>query len=384
MGMTGSGVPSGEKGGFQDTMKKENFLFFKINRDRLIAAVFIVFILCMPVMTIMTDLSAQESGDENPIEEAPADDTQTAEKQGRFEAMQNRINDFTERLYFRKELIAFNTELTALITGNLYIESTQVLLGKDGWLFYKTENDGHPIYDYMGINYFTDEELSAMADNLTAMRDYFENERGISFVVMGIPNKENVYPEYMPETVPKVNEASRADQTAAYLWQNTDLNYVYPKAEFLTEKETYQIYYKTDTHWNHIGAFVGLQAMFSQLYGTYAAPGSVHFAEIGQDCAGDLASIAGITEDYSTDTMYALDVSSVDQAQYRDEVVLFVGDSFLDVLSVVAQPYYKEVYAVRTGEFQMSMLDEYEPDVIVWESVERFMEYFLSVNLLAQ
>ncbi len=403
-------MPSNEKGSFQYTMKKDDFLFFKINRDRLIAAVFIIFILCMPVITIVSDLLPKGSEDQSQIGNAvlqgngtlqgnndAADGEQTeedadtsdntgdmeAEKQTWFETVQSSINDFTERLYFRKSLIAFNTDLTAWITGNSYIESTQVLLGKNGWLFYKTENDGHPIYDYMGINYFTDAELSAMANNLTAMRNYFESE-GIEFVIMGIPNKENVFPEYMPGTIPKVNEESRADQVAEYLWQNTDLNYVFPKEQFLTEKEKYQIYYKTDTHWNQIGAFVGLQTMFSQLYGTYADPGSVSFVETGYGYAGDLASIAGIMEDYSTDTLYAFDVSSVDQAQYRDEVVLIVGDSFSGFLSVVAQPYYKEVYAVRTGEFQMSMLEEYQPDVIIWESVERYIDYFMNVNLLAQ
>ena len=32
----------------------------------------------------------------------------------------------------------------------------------------------------------------------------------------------------------------------------------------------------------------------------------------------------------------------------------------------------------------MSMLDEYDADVVIWESVERYMETFLNVNLLMQ
>ena len=79
------------------------------------------------------------------------------------------------------------------------MESTQVLKGKNNWLFYKTEMDGHPIWDYMGINHFTEDELAAMAANLTQMRDYFENERGIDFYIMALPNKEIVYEENIEE-----------------------------------------------------------------------------------------------------------------------------------------------------------------------------------------
>ena len=32
----------------------------------------------------------------------------------------------------------------------------------------------------------------------------------------------------------------------------------------------------------------------------------------------------------------------------------------------------------------MSMLDEYDADVVIWESVERYIDTFLNVNLLEQ
>lgn len=378
-------------------MEKEKVLFGKITRDRIIAAVFILFILIIPVMTIVTDLLPQKENDSTQMEESILEgngtiqegDVTTQQIQPEsvqlswFEQMQSSVNGFTERLYFRKNLISFNTDLTAFITGNSYIESTQVLLGKDDWLFYKAQIDGNPVWDYMGINRFTEDELTVMAGNLMRMRDYFA-AKGIEFIVMGIPNKENVFPEYMPGTVPKVNEQSRADQVAEYMWANTDLSYTYPMEAFQAEKDQYQIFYKTDTHWNQIGAFVGLQAMFSQLYGTYADPGSVSFVETGYDYAGDLASIANIMDDYAIDMLYAFDASSVDQSQYRDEKLLIIGDSFSGFLSVVAAPYYQDVKRVTTAEFTMAVVEEYQPDVIIWESVERYISYFKDIDLLAR
>lgn len=264
------------------------------------------------------------------------------------------------------------------------MESTQVLLGKNDWLFYKTELDGHPIWDYMGINHFSEEELATMAANLTQMRDYFENERGIDFYLIALPNKEMIYEENMPDTIARVNEVSRADQVAEYIWNNTDLTYIYPKQQLLDTKQNHQIYYQTDTHWNQIGAFIGMQEILKEAYGTYADVDSVSFRIDSQSFAGDLATIGGVADKYAKDTVYVFEKESADPAQYRDEVALVVGDSFSGFLSTIAKGYYKEVHWIYTTDFKMDMVDEYDADVIIWETVERYMETFLNENLLTK
>lgn len=382
-------------------------LIYKWNREMWIAGIFVLFIICVPVFTVISGMFPQSGKDaddkgKNVLEgngtlnssegiqigDGGGNGRNDAGKaqggQDWFRALQGVIGDFTERLYLKDELITVNRELVRLMTGDDYIESTQVLLGKNHWLFYKTELDGNPLLDYKGTNHFTEEELGAMGDNLTAMRDYFEGEKGIRFLVMGLPNKENLYAEYMPDTIPKLVEQSRADQVAEYLWNHTDIDYIYPKEELGKEKETNQVYYTTDTHWNQIGAFVGLQAFFSRAYGTWAATDSVEFLVTDTNFAGDLATIAGITEDYSIDTAYVLNINSVSPEQYRDEVLLVVGDSFSGFLAIVAEPYYKKVYRVEPEKFTMSMLDQYQIDVVLWESVERRIEIFKNTNLLEQ
>ena len=260
------------------------------NRDKWIAVIFMLFIFTLPIVTVVRGFLPQ-SQEETLTEEqqelldkngtmqggSHGDNTegstesageQTAEpvKTPWFTSLQNTLNSFTERLCARNKLIAFNSELTSLLTGGTYMESTQVLLGKDNWLFYKTELDGHPLWDYMGINHFTDEELAAIAANLVSMRDGF-NALGVDFYVTALPNKEIIYEEYMPDTVARVDEVSRAEQLADYIWDNTDLVYVYPKQALLDAKAEGQIYYQTDTHWNQKGAFVGMQQLMHEAYG---------------------------------------------------------------------------------------------------------------------
>lgn len=347
----------------------------KPDRNVWIAAVFVLFILYVPVATLVKDAFVKEDVPSGEIESVQTQLTW-------FEELQGELTDFTKKMVFRKDLIEFNTTLTLTMTGGSYLESTQVLIGKEDWLFYKTEIDGLPMRDYMGTNCYMLQQLGETAQNLVRIRDYMEQELGIRFVVMVCPNKEQVYSEYMPDTVVQINEESKADQIVAYLQGNTDLTCVYPLQALLDAKDEFELYYKTDTHWNQIGSFVGMQAMFEQVYGYSVTPDMVRFSHYADDFSGDLANIAGLIEEYAIDNEYAFDKSSTDPAQHRDETILLIGDSFSDFLKVIAEGYYTEVYAVRTAEFTMEMLKEYQPDIVVWESVERYMDVFHDQCLL--
>ena len=380
-------------------------------RNKLIAVVFLVFILIVPAVTVARDLVApaesglseaeklvlenngslqKEDGDES---ESGGETAENGEEQNEaapveeavgFAKLQSVLNSFTERLFGRTRLIAFNTELTSLITGGTYIESTQVLLGKNDMFFYKTELDGHPIWDYMGINHFTDEELAAIVGNILATRDYLAS-RGIEFYAICAPNKEIIYPENMPDTIARVDEVSRGEQLAEYIAENTDLIFVYPKDALLEAKKDAQIYYKTDTHCNQKGSFVMMQELFRAAYGTHAELSSVSFRCDSTDYLGDLATLAGLGDDdkYKIDDVYVFERDTADPSQYHDQTLLFVGDSFGGFLSAVCKGYYRydEVYWEYPDSFNIELYDKYKPDVVIWERAERYCEKFGADNL---
>ena len=147
------------------------------------------------------------------------------------------ITQYSENILGKFKLIGFNTRITQAISGGEYMESNEVLLGKDGWLFYKTDTDGEPLYDYMGINSFTDDELAAAYGNIDDMcetiyshklnavlkaagdrpvKAEYRPEGKIYLAVLMIPNKEQVYSEYMPDTVEKISDRSRLTQLSEY------------------------------------------------------------------------------------------------------------------------------------------------------------------------
>lgn len=347
-------------------------------RNSLVAIAFMVFILLVPTATAARDFAGL-------MQDGISEGAQAADEPA-FIRLQNTLTGFTERLFGRTRLIAFNTGFTSFITGGAYIESTQVLLGKNNMFFYKTERDGHPLWDYMGTNHFTDEDLAAIAENMTATRDYLE-ARGIEFYAMCVPNKEIIYAENMPDTIAiaRVNELSRGEQLADYIAENTDLVFVYPKDALIAAKDEAQLYFSTDTHSNFKGSFVMIQELFKAAYGTHAELDSVDFSVYSTTYAGDLASIAGLSNDeaYMIDTYYVFERDSADPSQYHDQSLLFIGDSFGDFLSSVCKGYYiaDKVEYIHPDEFTLDMYDKYDPDVVIWERAERHCETFVNTNL---
>ncbi len=254
------------------------------------------------------------------------------------------------------------------------MESNEVLLGKDGWLFYKATGDGTPLYDYMGINHFSEEELAKVYDNLVAIGDGI-SARGMDVIFMTVPNKEQVYSEYMPDTVDKINDKSRLDELTEYIESKGGLiadryGYVDTSKVLRACKDIYPLFYRTDTHWTECGSYLALMELRRAMDQRVTPIDEVVFTDKG-GFVGDLAKISGSRDEYS-DVNPVIDASSINDDSTKDQVMLIIGDSFGDAMIHSAKHFYKEVYWVRLKEYT-DELDRYEPDVVVVECVERYL-----------
>ena len=284
------------------------------------------------------------------------------------------INEFEGALVGRYRMINLNTSISKLLTGGTYMESNEVLLGKDGWLFYKATSDGTPLYDYMGINHFSEEELAKVYDNLVAVGDGV-SARGMDVIFMTVPNKEQVYSEYMPDTVDKINDKSRLDELTEYIESKGGLiadryGYVDTSKVLRAYKDTYPLFYRTDTHWTECGSYLALMELRRAMDQRVTPIDEVVFTDKG-GFVGDLAKISGSRDEYS-DVNPVIDASSINDDSTKDQVMLIIGDSFGDAMIHSAKHFYKEVYWVRLKEYT-DELDRYEPDVVVVECVERYL-----------
>ncbi len=163
-------------------------------------------------------------------------------------------NWFSKHFAFRDRLVtAFSAfRETVFCTGN-----DQVIVGRDGFLFFADTLDG-----YTGENSMTREELEDAADAVLRLSSY-AGERGVPFLFVCAPNKNTVYGEYMPRSVPRrAEETDLSDLTRLLLLldergvRTLDLRPILAEA-----KGDRLLYLKRDTHWNAEGARMAAKAI---------------------------------------------------------------------------------------------------------------------------
>lgn len=165
---------------------------------------------------------------------------------------------WNENMYEKSALSQMDVISTYYVTGD--ISSTQVIAGRDKWLFYKSATDGNPIGDYEGTNRYSEDEKHGLMQQALKTQKELE-KRGTTFALLIAPNKENVYSEKMPDTYNHA-EVSSTDLLIEYL-QSNGVHAVSPKAELLEKHLSHQLYYSYDTHWNQLGAYIGVKSVLA-------------------------------------------------------------------------------------------------------------------------
>lgn len=147
-----------------------------------------------------------------------------------------------------------NSFLAPQIIGNV------VLPGRFNWLFYAGDDS---ISYYRGINLLEEQQMAEYLNLMVQLQDLCD-KRGIQLQFLLLPNKEQVYPEYMP-TYSIEDTRKRMGRFVDYVREHSDINIIYPLQKLRQADIYWQTYHQYDTHWNHAGAFVGTQALYEAL-----------------------------------------------------------------------------------------------------------------------
>ncbi len=138
---------------------------------------------------------------------------------------------------------------------------SKVLQGKDGWYFFTAHNQ---LNDFLGKVPLPQDKLNAFITEHNQRYNWLAS-LGIEYLLMAPPGKHTIYPEYLPEEVQKMRGTTRFEQLINETADNP-LPYLIDLHTPLREaKSTSQLYYKTDTHWNKHGAFVGFLSIVRAL-----------------------------------------------------------------------------------------------------------------------
>lgn len=251
--------------------------------------------------------------------------------------------------------------------------SPKVHIGQGGWYFY-TESLNLEIGQ--GTHLLSSEELEAIRLNQVAVQTNL-NEKGIDYVLVLIPSKASVYPEYIGWGDYQVG-TTLIDQVTTYLRDNTSIPVINVKSELINAKTEQDVYFQKDTHWNHAGAYIGYMTIITRLYElgmTQAQP--VRIDKQHAMHKGDLSTIMGFPEMISPEP-YEATIIQNPQASLLDDNVKTNQIKELIADNEINGKFFS--YSNPTG--QKSVLVLGDSFFFTWKIPELFAENFAEYNFL--
>ena len=313
-------------------------------------------------------------------------------------------NYFNDRFFGRElclKIAAFYNDGMSLGTHH---ENVRAFSGIDNWLFYKGDNS---VELYQNKLLFNDEEYPVIQQNLERKNAWLA-EKGIKFYVIYLPNKEDVYSEYLGKGIKKRirPDTDRIALLVDYLQQhNSSIMPIYPLKNLLEEKRKTDalLYYKIDTHWSPYGAYIGYEELMKSVGKDFPqldvlTSEKMDFSQKVKLDRGDLADMLGIDMTSEMQNTWYIEPCPSDgwhyklveeqpmtehNIDYRRTVnehgkykVLVFRDSFSTNLLPYISETFKDVqyyWTPNMSTYKNVILRE-KPDIVILESVSRYAQ----------
>lgn len=278
-----------------------------------------------------------------------------------------------------------------------------VVIGKMNWLYYGGDRN---IDYYQNGKDFTAEELAYWNFTLEAKQRWLAR-RGIYYLIVIAPNKETIYPEYLPDSIRKKGELSLQDQLLQSI-SPAMRDHVLDLRETLRDaKKESPVYNRTDTHWNQEGAYRVYCEIVKKLNGRFPRLRPHERSEFnisdrnekGGDLAETLSLSSLITEESRSFNLImphlarAVDIGYPVNETWRPSAfetnddslprAVIMHDSFGNGLKQFLSPHFKRtVYLWRAGiqfslHFETHEIEQEKPDIVIEEFAERKLYRFM-------
>lgn len=301
---------------------------------------------------------------------------------------------YIDHIAYKNQFIKLNNLINIKLFNTL--DNSQVVLGKNNWLFYKGEG-GIAINEYKADNLYSEKQLMKILDNVVEYKKKIKETTGSDFVLMLIPDKEHVYSEFLPNYIQSKSTYKRIDQIYNYITQNSDVKVCYPLNRLKSMKEEKQVYYKYDTHWNQIGAYYGSIELLNII--GVDCKNVVNYKNTNER-SGDLARMIYLNDYFSDDSEFVVenyfdninvskiyDDKQINQAltKYKSSIknnkkLYFVGDSFKDGMKNYISKQFENTIFVHRSTFNKEDYLNEKPDVFVYQLVERYNSSLLDLK----
>lgn len=291
---------------------------------------------------------------------------------------------FNEHFAFRNELVYADAKIQTSVFQVSNVDT--VTYGKDGWLYYSSTSG-----DFLGTDRMSERQIYNVAHNLSLVSKYVE-EKGSDFVLAVPPNKNTLYGEYMPYYDSYIADPVHNVDMLAPKLQEAGVPYADLPELFRNEEEI--LYLKRDSHWNMKGAVMAYNCIMDTL-GYAHTDYSDSTVSRTKDEDGDLNRMLytfyGEKEfNYRYDTeqeyTYVNDTESVEDVWIETEggsgnkTLLMFRDSFGNTLIPLIADQFEKAWFTKEVPYGLeSLMEQYDPDTVVFEKVERNLSEYINM-----
>ena len=288
---------------------------------------------------------------------------------------------FSELTDYFSDYFAYRQELAtvdAVIKSRIFHVSNneKVIVGKDKWLFFEETKD-----DYLGRNLLSDRGVHNCAKVLALLQEG-AGRQGCQFLFVPVPNKNSLYPEYMPDRYVKESTENNYSLLKKEM-ENQQVDFVDLKEAF--GKQDAVMYHKLDTHWNNEGAAFASRQILEHIGKEYvdysneayqvlnSFPGDLwgmlypKWNRLDENVIYDRQHIyeycndAGTTEDMFIET----------SCQGKNGSLVMFRDSFGNALLPFLADEYGAAFFTKAVPYDWSLVGQYEADTVILELTER-------------
>jgi len=223
---------------------------------------------------------------------------------------------------------------------------------------------------------------------------------GGTLLVVIPPDKNTIYPQYMPDQIPVIGQTSRLDQFMEYIQENTEIQMMDLRPALMDASQSSQIYYKSDAHWNCLGAYYASREIISKTSTLHPEmqthPLSDYELGLTTDSSLDISTTMGLGLQENTPTLTPkFPNGSISYAPYEKNKLIKVTvnsqkdlpsavilhDSFYpECLDQFLEPQFSRTLSTHYGIAGLSdyikLIDTEKPDIVIVEFAERHIEYF--------
>ncbi len=303
---------------------------------------------------------------------------------------------YNDNFGFRKKMIS----LSSIIKVKLFKtspKSDRVIVGKDNWLFYWEEDIQN---SYLNKRPFENPNLGNFGNKLKEINEW-SSDRNKIFLVTIFPNKHTIYGNKVPERFKLLKKEGkrRVDQTYIFL-NNKNINNLEQEKVISKNKGNHPLYLKNDSHWNSLGAYYAYKNIMEKLSlsdSGISRPLKIEDFELefNRDYRkGDLLNLLGVDnrKGYFKDTYIKFKNSIKRNLTFRKNVygnrsvvidnpdainnktAIFFGDSYTYELLQFLPIHFNRTIFVRNIKLNNKLIEEINPDIIVYGIVERNLE----------